>query len=89
MNTLHIYDVEDFNYLFVIIYLSLKVELEQIKMRLEKLEKERNDYKHACDRLETKVSVITIKSILKSGTGIQYPNLTIDPRRSFKWGQVP
>ena len=38
-------------------FLYLQLELEQLKGRLERLEKERNEYKQAADRLETKVSV--------------------------------
>jgi hypothetical protein len=36
------------------------VELEQLKQKLEKTEKERQDYKVAVDRLEMKVLLISL-----------------------------
>ena len=36
----------------------IQVELEQLKLKFEKIEKERNEYKHATDKLETKVSCV-------------------------------
>ncbi len=32
-------------------------ELENLKFKLEKLERERNDFKHSVDKLETKVNI--------------------------------
>ncbi len=33
----------------------LQVEVEQLRTKLDKLEKERTDFKHSVDKLETKV----------------------------------
>ena len=38
---------------------SLQLELEQMKTKTEKLEKERNDYKQHMDKLENRVSCQT------------------------------
>lgn len=42
------------------VYVNFQIELEQLKMKFAKLEKERNDYKHAVDKLENKVQLQTI-----------------------------
>lgn len=44
----HLVTSEDFGFV-------LQVELEQMKMKSEKLERERNELKQHCDKLETRV----------------------------------
>lgn len=45
-----------FEMIFITFY--LQYELEQLKAKLEKLEKERNEYKTQSEKMENRVSVI-------------------------------
>ncbi|XP_064618703.1 unconventional myosin-XVIIIa-like isoform X2 [Lineus longissimus] len=47
------------------------VELEQLMLKLEKLEKERNDYKHSCDKLEDKLAEISADFLEENTTSHQ------------------
>ena len=47
------------NFVFQTTLFSLQLELEQLRTKLERLEKEKNEYKSVADRLDTKVSTGT------------------------------
>lgn len=56
--------------IFIIFF--LQYELEQLKAKLEKLEKERNEYKTQSEKMENRVSVVSrcvmCKSLLHHNT---------------------
>lgn len=70
-----------FEMIFITFY--LQYELEQLKAKLEKLEKERNEYKTQSEKMENRVSVIGWCEMCKSLTTLQCEEVAVIVK--FQW----